>query len=414
MDTREHVTTSYPKIEQQRRERESTDLLSNLVLGFFKRPTLRKVMHASIRTALASWSGTRPLRQRIAERLLKVAMHALPIVSPSPSSAGARDVGRLVTLKAQTANTNLAENPASLADHLEGPLCDFIKGTDFGEVKELIDRAEDPIVETVRRVMDFVWNTYPAKLGAVMSMVHPISNITVRSLKEIIMPLNGVSPDLMADLILAILGSINGREIGQLTNSLMEMARQIHTGSLLQGESGVPQFQMDLTNKLRDILSGIDPKLLGKMQIIAAENAEERANARSAIMEENPALVLAALARLSALKNPRIRALKRRVQVFEDQPQDGLAEAVTEGLTELDTQTLAEIFNTSLNMFNQVHEEKPDFFKRLMEDFFMNIDTQALKDATQWLKQDVINGLRPIAREVLPVLIEGLSELNQD
>jgi hypothetical protein len=131
-------------------------------------------------------------------------------------------------------------------------------------------------------------------------------------------------------------------------------------------------------------------------------------------MEENPALVLAALARLSALKNPRIRALKRRVQVFEDQPQDGLAEAVTEGLTELDTQTLAEIFNTSLNMFNQVHEEKPDFFKRLMEDFFMNIDTQALKDATQWLKQDVINGLRPIAREVLPVLIEGLSELNQD
>jgi hypothetical protein len=302
----------------------------------------------------------------------------------------------------------------ALTDHHEGPLCDFIKGTDFGEVKELIDRAEDPIVETVRRVMDFVWNTYPAKLGAVMSMVHPISNITVRSLKEIITPLNGVSPDLMADLILAILGSINGREIGLLTNSLMEMARQIHTGSLLKGESGVPQFQMDLTNKLRDILSGIDPKLLGKMQIIAAENAEECANARSAIMEENPALVLAALARLSALKNPRIRALKRRVQVYEDQPQDGLAHAVTEGLTELDTQTLAEIFNTSLNMFNQVHDEKPDFFKHLMEDFFMNIDTQALKDATQWLKQDVINGLRPIAREVLPVLLEGLSELNQD
>jgi hypothetical protein len=131
-------------------------------------------------------------------------------------------------------------------------------------------------------------------------------------------------------------------------------------------------------------------------------------------MEENPALVLAALARLSALKNPHIRALKRRVQVYEDQPRDGLAQAVTEGLTELDTQTLAEIFNTSLNMFNQVHDEKPDFFARLMEDFLMNIDTQALKAATQWLKQDVINGLQPIAREVLPVLIEGLSELNQD
>ena len=268
-------------------------------------------------------------------------------------------------------------------------------------------------MELVRRLMDYVWNMYPAKLGALMSMVHPLSNTVVRSLKEIIVPLNGVSPDLLADLIINILGSIDGREIGQLMNGLMEMGRQLHTGSLLQGESGVPQFQMELTNKLRDIVSNIDPGLMTNMKIIASEHTEERAHARSAIIAENPALVLDIIAHLAEIKNPGIRAVSRRVKVFDDLPQSNLAASIVNGLTELDTQTMAEICNAVLSMFNQVHDEKPEFFAQLLGNFFMNIDPDTLKTATQWIVRDIVAGLRPLAGEVLPVLVEGLSELNR-
>jgi hypothetical protein len=64
-------------------------------------------------------------------------------------------------------------------------------------------------------------------------------------------------------------------------------------------------------------------------------------------------------------------------------------------------------------MFNSVHAEKPDFFPRLLSNLFMNIDTDALKTATEWFMQDIIGGLKPIAGEVLPIVLKGISELNR-
>jgi uncharacterized protein YehS (DUF1456 family) len=43
----------------------------------------------------------------------------------------------------------------------------------------------------------------------------------------------------------------------------------------------------------------------------------------------------------------------------------------------------------------------------------MNINTNELKTAVEWIMRDVNEGLKPIANEVLPVLLNGLSELNQ-
>jgi hypothetical protein len=413
MESENHVTSSSFKIAQQRKVRESTEILSTLAVDFLKKPTFRRVLHTSIRNVLSAWSGSSPMRQRFSDRVMNVALKTLPLETQVQPANGRGDFGRLLTILAENANANLAENPARLADNLTEPLEGFFKNTDFGEIKELLDRSEDSIVELVRRLMDYVWNIYPAKLGALMPMVHPLGNPVIRSLKEIIVPLNGVSPDLLADLIINIVFSIDGHELGQLTNGLMEMGRQLHTGSLLQGESGVPQFQMELTNKLRDIVSKIDPELMTKMKIIGAEHTEERAHARSAIMEENPALVLDIIAHLAEMKNPGIRALSRRVRVFEDLPQGGLAASITNGLAELDTQTLAEICNAALQMFNQVHAEKPEFFARLLENFFMNVDSETLKTATQWIVRDVVEGLRPLANDVLPVLVDGLKELNR-
>ena len=320
----------------------------------------------------------------------------------------------LFTLLAQHLNELQKQNPMHLADSLEGPLREVIASTDFGEVKEMVDRAEEPIVELVRRLMGFVWDTYPAKLGTVISLVHPLGNIIVRSFKEIVKPLNGVSPDLFTDLIFSIIRSIDGRHIGELVNAVLEMVRQLHTGSLLQGEAGVPQFQMDLTQKLREILSGIDPELLVKTRVISAEFAEERANAFSDIHEENAALVLDVVSRFASLKNPSIRSGRRRLEVYGNLPESRFAAAVADGLYEIDTQGISEIMNTSLRMINNVHEENPDVFRRLLSELFMNIDTDALKDSVQWITRDIMEGLRPIVSEVLPVLIKGVSALNQE
>jgi hypothetical protein len=413
MEIREYAEKADAVVAAKRRERESIEILGSLLAGWLQSPTFEKVLLSALRNVLSTWSDKSRTKQKISDLALKL---AAPKITPQPlygNGIDARKVGRLLTVLAQHFNDLQTQNPMHLADSLEGPLCEFIAKTDFGEVKELVDRAEEPIVELVRRLMGFVWNTYPAKFGMVISLVHPLGNIIVRSLKEIVKPLNGVSPDLFTDLIFTIVRSIDGRQIGELVNAVLEMVRQLHTGSLLQGEAGVPQFQMDLTQKLREILSGIDPELLLKIKVITAEFAEERANAVSDILDENPELVLGLVSRYSSLKNPSIRSKQHRLRVFEHLSEGEFATAVAKGLSEIDTQEISEIFNTLMRMFNSVHAEKPDFFPRLLSDLFMNIDTDALKTATEWFMQDIIGGLKPIAGEVLPIVLKGISELNR-
>jgi hypothetical protein len=413
MEIREYAEKADAVVAAKRRERESIEILGSLLAGWLQSPTFEKVLLSVLRNVLSTWSDGSRTKQKISDLALKLAVEKITPQPLSHDGIDAQKVGRLLTVLAQHLNDLQTQNPMHLADSLEGPLCEFIAKTDFGEVKELVDRAEEPIVELVRRLMGFVWNTYPAKFGMVISLVHPLGNIIVRSLKEIVKPLNGVSPDLFTDLIFTIVRSIDGRQIGELVNAVLEMVRQLHTGSLLQGEAGVPQFQMDLTQKLREILLGIDPELLLKIKVITAELAEERANAVSDILDENPELVLDLVSWYSSLKNPSIRSKQHRLRVFEHLSEGEFATAVAKGLGEIDTQEISEIFNTLMRMFNTVHAEKPDFFPRLLSDLFMNIDTDALKTATEWFMQDIIGGLKPIAAEVLPVLLTGISELNR-
>jgi hypothetical protein len=102
------------------------------------------------------------------------------------------------------------------------------------------------------------------------------------------------------------------------------------------------------------------------------------------------------------------------MRVYDQLPEVEFGAAVTQGFGEIDTQEIGEMFNTLLRVFNKVHTEKPDFFSRLLADIFVNIDTDEMKTATKWIMRDVIEGLKPISGEVLPVLIKGLSELKQN
>jgi len=380
----------------ERREREIVDLLGGLVVESIKSPRLKKVLFAALSDVLKPWSSGSFAKRTLSAQAIKIISAVLkPDLLSRPKIEG-KDLGRLITLLAQNTNEHYAQNPMHMVDHLKNPLSDFIKYVDFGELKELLDRSEEPVVELVKSLMSFVWNTYPAKLGAIMSFIHPLGNMVVKSAKEIVLPLNGITPDLFADLIFSILGSIDGEEIGGLTNGILELMRQIHTGSLLQGESGIPQFQMDLTKKIREILSAIDHELFCKVKVIASENREERVNAVADIMMENPDLVLGLIAKYSAVQNPNIRKIGKKISVYESLQQEEFAEALSSGVSEIDTQGIAEIFNTALRLMNGVHENKPEMFSGVIRDIINSIDEDELKTATQWIFKDIRDAIKPI------------------
>jgi hypothetical protein len=384
------------KTNAEMREQEIVDLLGEIVAEVTKSPRIKQVLVAVLRNVLKPWSYGNIAQRTLSAQAIKIVSALLKPDQLSKPRIQGEDLGKLVTLLARNANEQYAQNPMQMVDHLKGPLSDFIKYTDFGEIKELLDRSEEPVVELVKSLMGFVWNTYPAKLGAIMSFIHPLGNMVVKSVKEIVLPLNGITPDLLADLIFSIVGSIDGKEIGGLTNGILELIRQIHTGSLLQGESGIPQFQMDLTKKLREILSGIDHELYCKVKVIASENREERANAIADIMMENPDLVLGLVSKYSAIQNPRIKKIGKKISVIENLQSEQFAETLSDGVSEIDTQGIAEILNSALRLVNGVHENKPEMFSGIVRDIINSIDEDALRTATQWIFKDIRDAVKPL------------------
>lgn len=394
----------------ERREQEIVDLLGGVVCELTKSPRIRQVLVAVVRDVLKPWSSGNIAKRTMAAQAIKI---VAAIMKPDPLSRPkieGKDIGKLLTLMAQNTNEQYIDNPMHMVDHLKGPLCDFVKNLDFGEVKELLDRAEAPVVELVKSLVGFIWGTYPAKLGAVLAFMHPLGNMVVKSAKEILVPLNTITPDLFADLIFAIFGSIDGKAMGGVANGLLELARQIHTGSLLQGESGVSHFQMDLTKKLREIFSGIDPVLYGKVKVIGSEHHEERANAVADIMMENPDLVRGLLARYSAIQNPKIRKIGKKISVYESLPQESFGEALSDGVSEIDTQGIAGIVNSALRLVNGVHENKPEVFSGVIRDIINSIDEDELKTATQWIFKDIRDAIKPIEGIVNSSFAEGAGE----
>jgi len=394
----------------EKREQEIADLLGGVATEILKKPRVRKALFAVLEDAFHPWSQGNFAQRALSGQALKIISNLLnPAHSYQPRIDG-KAIGRLITLMAQNANAHFQENPMCLVDYLKDPLCDAIKYIDFGEIKELLDRAEAPVVELVKAIMGFVWNTYPAKLGAVMAFIHPLGNMAVKSVKEIVLPLNGITPDLFADLIFSIVGGIEGKEIGGVANGILELIRQLHTGSLLQGESGVSQCQMDMTKKLRDIFSGIDKQLFTKVKVIASENREERVNAVADIMMENPELVLGLVSKFAAIQNPRIRRTAKKIRVYENLRPDEWGEALSDGMSQIDTQGIAGIFNAVLRLANSVHEQRPEMFSHVFRDIVHAIDEDELHATTRWIFKDIRDAIKPIEGIVSATIQNGVKD----
>ncbi len=404
------MSTVNNKSESVKREREIVDLLSKMVGEAAKNSRIKHVLVTVLSNAVKPWSNGNYVKRTLCAQIVKIISAVLKSEPSSTIQIQGKDIGRLITLLAQNANARYAQSPMHMVDHLQRPLSDAVQQIDFGELKELLDRAEEPVVELVKNLIGLVWSHYPAKLGAVLTFMHPLGNMAVKSANEIVKPLNTITPDLFADLIFSILGSIDGKAIGELYNRVLELMRQIHTGSLLQGEHGISHFQMDLTNKLREIQSGIDPELYGKAKVIAAEHREERASARADIMMENPELVLGLIARYAAIQNPRIRTIGRKVSVYEGLPTDDFAEAVWSGISPIDTQGIAGIVNSVLRLVNGVHEHKPELFAHVIRDIVNAVDEDELKTATQWIFRDIRDAITPLADTVHETIAEAAGE----
>ena len=204
---------------------------------------------------------------------------------------------------------------------------------------------------------------------------------------------------------------VNGKDSAKLVDTVREVIRRVHTGSLLLGKGGKPLLQIYLTDFLTEFLSNTDPGLVRKIRIIFAEDGEAIANAAADALSGNPGIALSYLSSIGAVMTSGVKAKSRRLDVVEGIDENGLKSAVAESVSDLDTYEIAGLINKACRAANRIHGVKPDALSSLMSSVADSLDTEEIRNTAAWLIPDVVNALKPVAAKVMPLIITGLSEL---
>jgi hypothetical protein len=333
------------------------------------------------------------------------------VLQPGKNRSGrgiSADVGRLFTLWARKVNADHAIDPIYHARTTGDTIHNFLKNTDFGEIREMVESSEPFVLKTVEAFNEQLWK-YPAKVGSILATLLAVVNTAIRSVRELLRPIEkNVGPDLLADLILSLLKGINAKEASNLYNSLCEFIRRLHTGNYLLAKAGKPLFQVYLTSLLQEALPNLDPVLIRKAKVALAEDKEAIAHALSDALTENPAYLIEMVSAYGSLKTPVIKGTSRKIRLYEEVDREALAEATSKGLSDLDTFELAEVINGFLRVLNRIHESRPEVFSNITRSIFDSVNAEEIKATSQWLIPELVDAARPILTASMPQLINGL------
>ena len=200
------------------------------------------------------------------------------------------------------------------------------------------------------------------------------------------------------------------KSFGALVNQLTELTRKLRTGSALLGESGNPKFSQDIESVAKELFSALDPKLFFRANLFLNEGKTTVEKTFLKILRDKPELVKLGLSNLSTLKNHRIEMASRKLSLVDDLPEEEMANALEQGLSELDVQEVAEIINLTSILVNRIFSLKPELLHSLATQLVGSLDIDELKDATELFNSGVGEALKPLGRAVLPGLIKNFCE----
>jgi hypothetical protein len=319
-------------------------------------------------------------------------------------------IGSIITRMAVLVNNVHAAEPALIRDNGRNNFRRFIEAVDFGEIKEAVDGSHEDFTAMVRMANEEMWR-YPAKVICLCSLLPAAVNMTVSAVKETLTPLHALAPDVLADVIFSLMRSLDGKAAGELVNGLSEVVRQIHTGSALIGDQGLPQFSADLRTILADFASALDPVVIAKARTALAQDLETIRNTWTETMAARPDLFLSELRQMADRRNPAIRATRREFDLLANMPEVDVNNALAAGLSDLDSQELGETINAALRIFNSLRRSHPEAVPRVLAGMAGTIDTEELKDAAAWIIPSAVEAVKPLAGAIMPSVLRGLAEL---
>ena len=359
-------------------------------------PDVLNALLAEMEIAAAQWEGLPP--EEMGE-----------LVKRLGEAFGTGQTGRILTRLMRGLHDLHRTRPTALAEAISPAILNWIEATDFGALRDAADTMGPEVAALARDINAVLWR-YPAKLVLLLSFLPDLLNAAVVVLQETLRRFNQASPDLVADITLALFRAVDGEALGCLMNELAEVLRKIHTGSALIGEAGRPQFQQDTAQAMRAALHSLDSRLYWGARVALAEDRAALAHSLGDVLTAHPDFVTEALKTIAARKNPGLRTTRLRLEALEDIPDDDLSGALEQGLSTLDLQEVGDIANLASGLANRVTALKPALIPDLARQLAAALDADEIQDAAGAFLAAAGPAAVPILRALLPDLLSLLGD----
>ena len=318
--------------------------------------------------------------------------------------------GRLLTSLLRSLHALHETHPTALADALTPAIRSWIVHTDFGALRDVADRMGPEIKALAEAINAILWQ-YPSKLVLSLSFLPDPLNLAVICLQKAIRRFNQASPDLVADIALSLVRSVDGRAVGAALNELTEVIRKIHTGSALIGDPGMPRFQNDMRQMLDDIVAGMDSPTYWSAKVALEEDKAIMARSLFETLADRPDFITEGLRTYAARKNPGFRSGRYGLEALIDMTDTDLGTALEDGVSDLDLQELGDIVNLVCELSNRVLALRPELARNLAEQLAASLDVAEIKDAAGGILETSGAAFRPVLRATLPDILSQLCRI---
>ncbi|NCO59666.1 MAG: hypothetical protein COX16_09680 [Deltaproteobacteria bacterium CG23_combo_of_CG06-09_8_20_14_all_51_20] len=299
------------------------------------------------------------------------------VISEFIERARIHDAGRLITEVFHVLNRLRDSDPALFTERLAEALKGIVRQTDFGEIREAIEKSKPFLASITTQVLDELF-AYPGKVLILLSFIPDVAAAAIEVLRGFLCRINEMPPDLVCDIAASYCERLYPSAISDLANQVAEIIRKLQTGSALLGEVGAPRLSTLFSNFIGRLYDDIDKEVLLKAAGAANEISAAWHEAEVSGRMRNPDLMAGIAASRARAFSYRMRGLSRSFAADEDMAppeQEVFAEAV---LASLDLRDAAEALNSAFRRILFLWDKRPELCGKVLVEGIETIDETSL------------------------------------